>query len=100
MIKSNNFYSADHLLKSSLSLFHTAQILHLIRHRKHAVSRAKILCYSYQMHKHLLSVFIESTINVVEPYPFLCYNKRKHSGGFSMIREICNDGYFLSQKAE
>ena len=31
------------------------------------------------MHKHLLSVFIESTINAVEPYPFLCYNKRKEN---------------------
>ena len=51
-IKIEQFFSADHLLKSSLSLFHTAQILHLIRHRKHAVSRAKILCYSYRMRKH------------------------------------------------
>ena len=100
MIKTNDFYFADHLSNSPLSLFIAAQILHLIRHMNRAVSHAKILCYSYQMHKHLLSVFIESTINAVEPYPFLCYNKRKHSGGFSMIREICNDGYFLSQKAE
>ena len=77
MIKTNDFYFADHLSNSPLSLFIAAQILHLIRHMNRAVSHAKILCYSYQMHKHLLSVFIESTINAVEPYPFLCYNYNK-----------------------
>ena len=36
----------------------------------------------------------------VEPFTFLCSNKRKHSGGFPMIRDICKDEFFLSQKSE
>ena len=47
-----------------------------------------------------MSVFTETPTKAVEPYPFLCYNKIKHSGGFLMIREICKDDFFLSQKAE
>lgn len=77
MINTNDFYFEDHLSNSPLSLFIAAQILHLIRRMNRAVLRAKILCYSYRMHKHLLSVFIESTINAVEPFPFLCYNYNK-----------------------
>ena len=79
MIKTNDFYFADHLLNSPLSLFIAAQILHLIRRMNRAVLRAKILCYSYRMRKHLLSVFIESTINAVEPFQFLCYNNIKET---------------------
>lgn len=51
MIKTNDFYFADHLSNLPLSLFVAAQILHLIRRMNRAVLRAKILCYSYRMNK-------------------------------------------------
>ena len=46
-----------------------------------------------------MSVFTETPTNAVEPSSFLCYNKKKCAGGFPMIREICKDEFFLSQKA-
>ena len=47
-----------------------------------------------------MSVFTETPTKAVEPSSFLCYNKKKCAGGFPMIREICKDEFFLSQKSE